>query len=102
MDLRAFFKKLRETEELLPDEHAVVVSLATPEGGKAGVKTEVPRGVAAKLLVDGRARLAAEDEAVSFREQMREAKDRFERDEAARRMQVVVVPQSELRPKERG
>ncbi len=96
MDLRAYYKKLREAEELLPGEHVVLVSSATPEGGKAGVRTEVPKSVASKLIVDGRARVATEEEAWMFREEIREARDRFEREDAARRMQVVVVSQPDL------
>jgi hypothetical protein len=61
--------------------------------------TEVPKAVAARLIVDGRAKLAGEDDSWAFREEIREARDKFERDEAARRMQVVVVPHSELRPR---
>ena len=58
MDLRSYYRKLREVEATIPDEHVVLVSLATPEGGKAGVRTEAPKAIAAKLIAEGRARLA--------------------------------------------
>ena len=103
MDLRAYYGKIRETEAMLKGESFVIVSLATSEGGKAGVKTEVPRALAAKLLAEGRARLASDEEGIAFYEAHREAREAFEVDQAARRMQVVVMPQQDLRkPKERN
>ena len=40
----------------------VVISLETPDGGKAGVPTEVSRRNAARLIVEGWAELANADE----------------------------------------
>src|SRR5580693_6496405 len=97
MDLRAYYKKLRETEALLEGDHLIVVSLVTSEGGKEGVRTEVPRAIAAKLIAEGRARVASEDESLAYREAQEEARERYEVEQAARRMQVMVIPQSDLR-----
>jgi hypothetical protein len=104
MDLRAYYRKVREAEAALTDEHVVMVSFATPEGGKEGVRTEVGRQTAARLIAEGCARLATGAEAVEFREQMREAREKCEQDEAARRIQVTVIPSHELprRLKERS
>ena len=104
MDLRAYYRKLREAEAALPHEHVVMVSFATPEGGKEGVRTEVGRQTAARLIAEGCARVATDVEAAEFRDQMREAREKCERVEAARRIQVTVIPSSELpwRPKERS
>jgi hypothetical protein len=103
MDLRAYYKKIRETEAQLTGESIVVVSVATPEGGKEGVRTEAPRKVAAKLLAEGRARLATEEEAWGFHNANREAREKFEQDEAAKRVQVMVIPSQDIRkPKERS
>ena len=38
MDLRTYYKKVREAEADLTGEHFVMVSLATSEGGKEGVR----------------------------------------------------------------
>ena len=62
MDLRAYYQEIRDVEAKIPGPCAVVVSVATPDGGKAGTLTEVPRRVAAKMLVDGTAKLAADGE----------------------------------------
>jgi len=62
MDLRIYYQKIRDVESSIAGADAVVVSCSTPEGGRAGVLCEVPRAVAAKLVVDGKARLATEEE----------------------------------------
>ncbi len=45
----------------------VVVSRETPDGGKPGVKTDVPRSLAAKLIVEDQAALASPEETAQFR-----------------------------------
>jgi hypothetical protein len=92
MDLRSYYKKVREADSTLNGNDIVLVSLATSEGGKEGVLTEAPRSVAAKLIAEQRARVATEAEADGFREGMRTARDQYEREEAVRRVQIVMVP----------
>jgi hypothetical protein len=58
MDLRGYYQKIREVEATIADAYAVIVSLETPDGGKAGTQTEVPRSLAAKMIVSGMAKLA--------------------------------------------
>ncbi len=96
MDLRSFYKKVHETEAGLHGEHFVVVSQETSEGGKAGVRTEASRRVAARLIAEGRARLATEEEARAFYESHRAAKEAHEQEAAARWLQVMVIPSHEL------
>jgi hypothetical protein len=96
MDLKAYYRKRREAEERLP-EPCVVVSLETADGGKAGVRTEVRRALAAKMIVDGVARQATAEEAKTFQDEKVEAKRVAEQLAAASRMQVTVVPSSEWR-----
>ena len=102
MDLRVYYGKVREAEAALTEEHPVMVSLATSEGGKAGVRTEVPRHIAARLLAEGRARVATPAEAGEFRQAHREAKEKYEQQEAARRIQVMVIPQHDLKKRDRS
>ena len=62
MDLRGYYQKIREVESKIADAFAVIMSLETPDGGKAGTQTEVTRSLAAKMIVNGLAKLAeAED-----------------------------------------
>lgn len=102
MDLRTYYQRIREADESLNGEHIVMVSLPTPEGGKAGVKTEAPRVIAAKMIAEQRARVATADEAREFHEANRAAKEDFEENERLRRLQVVVVAQDSKKQKERG
>lgn len=106
MDLRSYYKKVREAEAALKGDHFVVVSLDTPEGGKAGVCTEAARHTAARLIAESRARLATQEEAQEFHETHREAKAAYEQEQAANRVQVVVIPSQEPKkakePKERS
>ena len=103
MDLRSYYKKLREVEASITHEHVVVESLETSEGGKAGVKTETPRSVAAKLISEGRARLATKEETKAFRDAMAAAKKLHDQEEAANRVQVMVIPSHEIgKPQERS
>jgi|HubBroStandDraft_5_1064220.scaffolds.fasta_scaffold433966_1 hypothetical protein len=97
MDLRSYYKKVRDAEVTLTGEHVVMVSLETSEGGKAGVRTEVPRAIAAKLIAEVRARVATEEETVEFHETNREAREANEEAEAAKRLQVMVIPSRETR-----
>jgi hypothetical protein len=91
MELKAYYQKLRQVESGLAEPHVVVVSLDTPDGGRAGRLTEAPRSLAAKLIVEGSARLATEEEAARYREQMAEVRRKAEQSLAASRIQVTVV-----------
>jgi hypothetical protein len=62
MDLRAYYQKIRKIEAGIELPAAVIVSRETPEGGKPGVRTEVPRRVAARLVVEEKADLATPEE----------------------------------------
>jgi hypothetical protein len=57
MDLKAFYQRIRQMESEIKEPFIQVVSKATPDGGKAGVKTAVSRRVAAQLVAEGKAEL---------------------------------------------
>jgi hypothetical protein len=97
MDLQVYFKKIRAMEDNLKDPSAVLVSHETPDGGREGVRTEVPRRIAARMIVEGAARLATADEAREFQEQKAEAKRQADQLAAASRMQFTVISPNELR-----
>jgi hypothetical protein len=96
MDLRMYYQKVRELERGFKTTFPVVVSQETPDGGTAGVKTEVPIHVAARMIVDGHAVLADEKEAQEFLEQKIAAKKAADQLLAASRMQVRVMSDSDL------
>ena len=74
MDLRSYFQKIRTIEATIAGEHVVVVSLETSDGGREGRLSEVSRALAAKLVAQGKARLASEREADEFTAAIRESK----------------------------
>ena len=97
MELKTYYRKLREIESTVPDPYVVVVSKETPDGGRAGVLTETPRRIAARMIMDGSARLSTEEEAAAFRAEAAEAQRKAAREAAAHRVQVVVVSETEAR-----
>ena len=74
-----------------------MVSLETPDGGTGGVKTEVPMHIAAKMIVEGRARLANGEEVKAFEQQKVDAKRAVDQMDSSRRLQVTVVSENDLR-----
>lgn len=91
MDLKVYYRKIREIEASLPGDDVIVVSLETPDGGREGVYTEVPKHLAAKSLVEGRARLASEEEASRFRKATREASEKAKEEAVTGKLQVEIV-----------
>lgn len=97
MDLRLFYQKLRKIEQEITEPHVVVVSNETPDGGRAGQKSEVARAVAAKLIVEGRARLASAGEVTEFRAGVELARQDAEQKAMAQKIQVNVVSEADFR-----
>jgi hypothetical protein len=97
MDLQIYYRKIKDLEESIKDPSVVLVSRETPDGGRDGVRTEVPRRLAAKMIVDGSARLASEEEVRQFQDQKAEAKRKADQVAAASRMKFAVVSANELR-----
>lgn len=96
MDLRAYYQKIREIEARIEEAFAIVVSLETGDGGKAGVATEVSRATAAKMVVEGMVRMASEAEAAEFLTQKTEAVRVAVQEAAAGQVHLSVVSTNEL------
>lgn len=97
MDLKAYYRKVREVEASISEDFPVVVSQETADGGRAGVRNEVARGVAARMIVEGKARLATREEAEEYRRGLAEARREAEQAAIASRVQVTVIPEAELK-----
>lgn len=97
MDLRAFYQKLRKIEQEITDSHVVVVSHETPDGGRPGQLAEVSRIIAARLILEGRARLATVDESTDFHAAAQKALVDAQQREAANKVQVNVISEADLR-----
>ena len=100
MDLRGYYLKLQEMESGIPEQDVYVVSLATPDGGVAGIMTQAPRRVACQLVVEGKARMATSAEVASFESEEKARREALAEEEYNRRIHVHVVTGSE--PGKRG
>ncbi len=97
MDLRTYYRTVREIEAGIPGECTVIVSRATADGGREGVLTEAPRAVAARLIAEGAATLASVEQAAAFRERMQALHVEEEARRAAARIQVNVISEADAR-----
>lgn len=96
MDLKHYYQKIRDIEAKIVDAFPLVVSRETADGGKEGTKTEVPKRLAAKLIVEGVARLANQEEAAQFQALQAEAIRAAEQLAAASKLQVTVLSNNDL------
>jgi hypothetical protein len=97
MDLRVFFQKLRKLEREILDPHVVVVSNETSDGGRPGQLAEVSRSNAARLILEGHARLATVEESTEFRTTERKALEEAQQRLLADKVQVNVISDADLR-----
>jgi hypothetical protein len=97
MDLRLFYQKLRKIEQEITDAHVMVVSHETSDGGRAGQKSEVSRSNAARLILEGRARLAGAEEVAEYRAAMEQARQEADQRTMAQKIQVNVVSEGDFR-----
>ena len=91
MNLRAYFQKIRAAESTIEDDAVLTVSLETDDGGLEGLRSEVPRALAAKLIVEGRVRLATHEEATAHRADQDERRRQLAERDAAGRLQVAIL-----------
>lgn len=96
MDIKQYYRKVREVEESLADEFLLLVSLETPDGGKPGVVSEVARPLAAKLLVEGRSALASDAEQQAYRRRQLAERKASEQAKLARTVQVAILSDAEF------
>jgi hypothetical protein len=96
MDLRQYYQRIRDKQSEITEAYPIVVSNETPDGGKPGILTEVTPAIAAKMVVDGVARLATGQEEKVFRAAQVEAKRAADQAAATAKVQFTVVPTAEL------
>jgi hypothetical protein len=98
VDLRQYFKKIRDTEANLEEAFPLIVSLETPEGGKSGVVSEVSREIAAKMFVEGRAVLANDLERLDYYARQAATKKAADKADLSRRVQVAIITDPNFSP----
>lgn len=97
MDVKQYYRKIYEVEAGITEQYPVVVSVETADGGKGGVLSEVPRALAAKMIVEGRAVLASPAEKDQYLEGQAAAKKLAEKAELTRHLQVAILSDTELK-----
>lgn len=102
MDIRAYFQKVRQTEQSISAPWVVVISQETSDGGKAGQANEVSRDVAAQLIVEGRAKLASESEAREYRDDLERLRTAAEQERSAGKVQIALLSEENIRALKTG
>lgn len=97
MDVKQYYRKIREMEAALDEEFPLLVSVETGDGGKAGVVSEVTRAQAAALLVEGRAKPATEEQKQQYRARQAAESKAVEEANLARMVQVAILAEPEIR-----
>jgi hypothetical protein len=97
MDLRAYYAKIRELAESLEGDYVVVVSRDTSDGGKAGIKTEVHKSLAARLIVDDKAVLATESEREEYYSEQRAAAELAAGEADSGKVHFTVISEADLK-----
>src|SRR4051794_29643251 len=96
MDLTLYYNSIREQESRIAEEFPVIVSNETGDGGKPGQLTEAPKAVAARMIVQGLARLAPAEQAEAFRLSQQAAVREIKEQAAVGRVQLSVMPTADL------
>ncbi len=97
MDLKAFYQKIRQMEESIEDEFPFIKSLSTEDGGKEGRLVEVPRSLAALMIVEGTAELASAKECAAARTRAAEQRKEEESRRRAAQVQFTVISDTDLK-----
>jgi len=94
--MKSYFRRIREVEDSIVEKDAVIVSSQTADGGREGVITEVPRMVAARLVAEGRARLASDAERSEYVAATKERHVRAEEAQRRAKPSLAVITTEEL------
>ncbi len=97
MDVKQYYRKINEIEAAITEQFPIVVSLDTSDGGRAGLLCEVPRAIAAKMIVEARAALASESDKQQYIDQQLTAKKAAEKAELSRRLQIAIISDTDLK-----
>lgn len=97
MDMRVFYQKVCEIEKSIGEDSVLTVSLSTPDGGKAGVLTEVSKRIAARSVVEGKARLATQEETAAYRAETAALRKKLDEQAVVNQAKFSVIAESDLK-----
>ncbi len=96
MDLRVFYQKIRKLEKELNGDYVVLVSNETGDGGRSGQTVEVAKPLAARMIVEGRARLATPDECKTRQKALERAVEAAQRRELVEKAHVRLMSDADI------
>jgi hypothetical protein len=102
MDLRGYYRKIRELEATIVEAFPIIRSIALEDGGQSGKLTEVPRAVAARMVVDGSAEIAGAEDTQQFRQNVEEARKAEEQKRQASQIQFTILSEADLQGLQRS
>jgi hypothetical protein len=91
MDIRRYYRELRELEAQIKEKDIFVTSLETPDGGRAGQVAEVAKRTACKLLVEGRARKSTPAEIEAYKREQAARRATAEKERLAEQVRFHLV-----------
>ena len=97
MNLKAFYQRIRQTEESIEDEFLFIKSLPTEDGGKAGRLVEVPRSLAARMIIEETAELATAKECAAARTRIAQERKQEASRRRAAQVQFTVISDTDLK-----
>lgn len=97
MNLRMYYQNVKKIREGLPGPYVYLTSLATPNGGKEGMVTEVESGVAARMIADGTARESTPEEVTAHLAECERLLAAAKEDELRSRLRITLVNDSDIR-----
>jgi DNA-binding transcriptional regulator YbjK len=95
MNLKDYYREIDAVLATIESSFVRVVSLQTPNGGRAGVVSEVNRATAAKMIVEQSARLMTPEELAELTARQIEEQKRKELAELQDRMRVTLLADAE-------
>lgn len=104
MNLRKYYQDVKEVRSKMESPYVYLTSLDTPNGGKAGCVCEVDADIAARMLVDGVARQATEEEIADYLQEGEKLLMAAKEEQLRNRLRVTLVsePQFEVEAKPEG
>ena len=96
MNLKDYYREIDATLATIESNFVLVVSLPTPNGGRAGVVSEVSRATAAKMIVEKSARLMTPEEVSELQAKQAEAQRQKDLSELQERVRMTRLAEEEL------
>lgn len=96
MNLRKYYEQVKTIRDGIPEAFVCVTSLATANGGRAGLVTQVDRELAARMIADGVARLSTAEETASYESENERGRTAAREEQLRNRLRITLVNEPEI------